>query len=238
LQLSVVAIRQYYNASPFAPINRLHPELLSMILQLIRQPRVPATPGSPETRRFGSYKPLIALTLVCHKWHRIITDGSFLWNEVDLINDGNLVQHLLERSKAASLHVRFAYPGFVKDGRKVLTSFLKNHAHRFGELEVKLKSADRTSKMLPLLDVPMPRLRCLVISLEASKKALKNAHAMSFKRFPALKALTLSGTILLPKEPVLSLTHLHIVALIHDSESILPLLNVLRATPTLEVLDL
>ena len=91
--------------------------------------------------------------LVCQKWHTLITEDATLWNEIDLIHldmTGPVVQHLLERSKAASLNVRFVYPGFVKDSRKKTTSFLQDHAHRFGSLEVKLQRIDRTANMLQL----------------------------------------------------------------------------------------
>ena len=212
-----------------------------MIFQYVRTPRTPATPAGPDGSRFDSYKPLLAPMLVCQKWHTLITQDATLWNEIDLIErdmTGPVVQHLLERSKAASLDIRFSYPGFVKDGRKKITSFLKTHAHRFGSLEVKLQKIDRTAKMLPLLDIPMPRLKCLVISLglKEREEQPKNVHDMSFARLPALKALALSGTLLRPKESIQSLTHLHVVGL--ENDSILSLMEALCRMPSLEVLDL
>ncbi|KAI0716142.1 hypothetical protein C8T65DRAFT_828364 [Cerioporus squamosus] len=161
--------------------------------------------------------------LVRQRWHKLISHWDpALWNEVDLVNNTmSAVPHLLERSKAAYLHVRFAYPACVKDGHKVISSFLKNHAHRF---------------LLPLLDVSMPRLTCLVLSLRGTKALPNNVHGMSFARFTALMALALCGTLLLPKAPILSFTHLHVVAVANDS--ILPLMDILRAKPAWEVLDL
>ncbi|RPD56284.1 hypothetical protein L226DRAFT_538423 [Lentinus tigrinus ALCF2SS1-7] len=241
LQLAVVAISQYYNVSPFAPINRLHPELLGMIFQYVREPSKPVKPAKPDRDRFDSYEPLLALMMVCQKWRTLVTQDPTLWNEIDLVEHevtGPLVRRLLKLSKAVSLDVRFPYPSLVEDSRKKITSFLKAHAHRFENLEVKLGEVDCTSEVLSLLDISMPRLTYLVISnwLGGGAQPPKNVHEMSFKRFPALKALALSGTLLRPKEHIPSLTHLHLVGLADDT--ILPLLDVLHVAPSLEVLDL
>ncbi|RPD56285.1 hypothetical protein L226DRAFT_615784 [Lentinus tigrinus ALCF2SS1-7] len=208
-----------------------------MIFRYVRKPSKPVKPANPKNR-FHSYKPLRAPMRVCQKWHRLISQDATLWNEINLVKydaAGTMVQRLLERSKAATLDVRFVHPGSMKDGDMKITSFLKAHACRFGALGVILRT-HRTSMMLPLLDVSMPRLACLVVSRYADTVSPVNVHEMSFKNFPALKALALSGTVLRPKEPIPSLTHLHLVALARDS--VLPLLDMLRAAPSLEVLDL
>ena len=219
-----------------------------MIFQYVRTPSTPATLAGRGGPRFDLYKPLLAPMLVCQKWHTLITQDATLWNVIDLIQcdvAGPMVQHLLERSKAASLNVRLAYPGLVKyayprlvkDGRKKTTSFLKSHAHRFGILEVKLQKSDCTAKMISLLENSMPRLKCLVISLEKEGTGKsKDVHEISFARLPALKELALSETLLRPKESIQSLTHLHVVRLVNDS--IHSFMEALRRMPSLEVLDL
>ncbi|RPD56283.1 hypothetical protein L226DRAFT_615782 [Lentinus tigrinus ALCF2SS1-7] len=238
LQLAVIAIKQYYNASPFAPINRLHPELLCMIFKHVRRPNKAVMSARLHPSRFDSYKPLLAPMLACRKWHTLITQDATLWNQIDLTKHtptSALVQRLLERSKGASLDVRFAHSSlrFVEDKDKT-TPFLEVHAHRLGKLEVKFRDVNCTPEMLSLLDISMPRLTCLVISI--TEQLLKSVHEVSLKRFPALKKLVLSGILLRPIEHVPSLTHLHLIGLVHDT--ILPLLDVLGAAPSLEILDL
>ena len=235
LTVCLCSVRRYYNATPSAPIHRLHPELLEMIFNHLRDQPGSARLIGPMDRPTASYSPLARAMVVCHRWHAVIMQHASLWTEIDFTTQRpKAVRDLLERSRSACIVVRFGYPLLGDDAHTELMSLLRGHGHRTHRLEIEINWVKRTSEVLRSITRPMPCLRHLAFRVQ---QAAPNVHQISVAHYPNLRSLTLMGMLLLPTEPVLFLTHLYVTG--HSpTETLLSLLTLLSFTPALESLEL
>ncbi|RPD56256.1 hypothetical protein L227DRAFT_578987 [Lentinus tigrinus ALCF2SS1-6] len=239
LNVSLVSFKRYYNATPSVPINRLHHEILGMIFERLRDPR-----RAPEVRNqlvFDSYLPLVKAMLVCRRWHAAIMHHPLLWTEIDLLfQRPNTVCNLLERSNSAPIDVRLDNHEHYacEEVHTVARALLEDHAHRILHLDMTSFMSDDFQKAFPWVKRPMPRLRRLAFTLDPGTRHHRERPFVSFAHCPSLKTLTLSGILVLPTQPIPSLTHVVVSGRKSPYGCLSSLLRLLGSTPALECLEL
>ena len=236
---SVALLRRCYNESSSVPINRLHPEILAMVFSFLRRPALPPdTLVTAERPIFWSYRPLLDAMLVCNRWYMIVCQQPSLWTKVDFIHHPSAVRHLLDRSAAASLHLRVTFTGKGKDPLQQLQlSTLKTRVHRLRKLDLSARDTAMMFKRVPLIDVDMPLLRGLLITVGYDDAADVGVfRASPGGRYPNLESMVLKNFVWIPANPIPRLTHLHLGYM--EGVSLDDILDLLAHTPVLEYLEI
>ena len=221
-------LRRRRNASLPLPINRLPPELLRMIFGHLRKP-----PSTRRTRhlygvRFSPYTPLISVMLVCHKWCTIASHAASLWTDIGL----SATELLISRSLGASIRLS----GCLSPEDDPLETIFKDNGARIRELD--LWAVGPMPALPSILETHMPRLHTIALFSEDKFSSTVPSQLLINVpvSFPALKAMMLENILIIPTHVLPQLTHLHLGRM--KGLSVSDILDVLRNTPALEVLDI
>ena len=235
MHLAFALLARRYNSQ--VPVNRLHPELLGMVFEYLRQGTRAVDPDeSLDQIVFDPYKPLIHAMTVCHKWYIVALEQASLWTDVDYARGTAGPTCLLQRSGTAPIHLRVILEGSPRD-MAPFSDIVRVNASRLRQLDVCMTAADTMQAIEQLLENDMPLLQSLKVSDE-----YYHMNAISRKmlgRFPSLRGLMLMGFFWLPPSeagPFTKLTHLHISML--TDLPVASITSLLAATPALEVLEL
>ncbi|KAM5538598.1 hypothetical protein V8D89_007627 [Ganoderma adspersum] len=235
VHLAFALLARRYNSQ--VPVNRLHPELLGMVFEYLRQgTRVVDPDESLDQIVFDPYKSLIYAMTVCHKWYIVALEKASLWTDVDYSRGTAGPTCLLQRSGTAPIHLRVILEGSPRD-MAPFPEIVRTNAPRLRHLDVCMTGADTMQAIEELLENDMPLLQSLKLADEYYHRNAISRKALG--RFPSLRGMMLMGFFWLPPPEAglfTKLTHLHISML-----SDLPVASItalLAATPALEVLEL
>jgi len=175
----------------FAPINRIPPEVLSLI------PDYCCSCGMDEM--------LITLTHVCHGWRELFISRSSLWASLDC-TDVEQTRVYIERSKSSPLEIILEKS---KDGAYCNDALLLAfpHINRLGSLTI-CGPSDILADLTKHFICPTPLLRKLKIDLDFDRdRAPKFPGALFDGDISSLRRLSLSGlTTNLPWRNLVNLT--------------------------------
>lgn len=164
-----------YLQNSFAPVNRLPPEVLSLIPTFLR-----------------SRRNLINATAVCRYWRNTLLSSPDLWCDIDCSGGrGPLREHMfrecLERSRMVSLNVRLTSVRYLPD--------ISPHLARFSALEIELAVPEQLVKIAAYFSHPAPNLRRLSISAVAywGRAGLSIPSSLFGGNFTSLRSLQIRG---------------------------------------------
>ena len=155
----------------FAPINRIPPEILSLI---------------PEYIRYHRDQDLIALTHVCRGWREIFTSRSSLWTRLDF-TDIDKTRAYIHRSQSSPLKIYF--------GRTAIDhafTLIIPHIHRLKSLTIKANILPETFEHFRS---HTPLLEKLCIDLGSTAHLPRLDNALFDGDLSSLSQLRLSGVI-------------------------------------------
>ena len=135
-------------ANTFSPVNRLPPEILSLIPTFLHHKR--------------SRRSLIRWSQVCRYWRNTFTNTPALWTNFNC-KDLARTRTFIERSKSAPIHVRLASE-FCSQSLNALIPHMK----RFESLKMEVLASELYRKSIPNLQKPAPLLEQLVVAVEDS----------------------------------------------------------------------
>ncbi|TFK84169.1 hypothetical protein K466DRAFT_665330 [Polyporus arcularius HHB13444] len=169
---AVCLLRQRFNETNPTPFNRMPPELLRLVFELLRQPcsACSGPQGLLISDSASSYRPLTAPMLVSHKWYRVIRQHAALWTDIVLeLTARHGIRprwdvHLLEWSKEAPINLRLE---FTAGQVAQCESVLQQHGDRIRRLQlftVCVASVHEMPRLLSTLVDPS-RLTRLSLSL-------------------------------------------------------------------------
>ena len=97
------------------PVNRLPPEVLSMVLQ-----------------HRDHEQDLIAATHVCQYWRSTLISDPMLWTSLQLEYNADWISRYLERSKSAAINIRMPVhpPSSTKKLKLFSSAYIKNKITR------------------------------------------------------------------------------------------------------------
>ena len=211
----------------FAPINKLHPELLASITTFVDEP-FGRTVDCPDLQFFCA--------TVCHYWRNSLLAFPWIWSSVDTTNLRHMKLYLA-RSKSAPLYVNYGW----MTGHSVFERHITPELHRLQSLSIPLgdashqdvtQSLPESAESLSTLDMwtvyrqfPIPIAAMEKISRFAPNITVLRLHdittSLSSLKFPALVKLTFRIT-----KPTI------------ENPDAADLVKFLRQSPILEVLDL
>ena len=145
------SLRTFRNS--LVPINRIPPEIITSIIAY----RVAPAPD------LGQYQVLSTLAAVCRYWRNAICSFPSLWTNISDVYSPQLRKVILERSKAAPLHVSCLRPtdGFKED--------IGAHTSRIKTLQCKVVFSGGLDE--PFNDAGTPNK--LILDFESPSDALK-----------------------------------------------------------------
>lgn len=226
-------IRQCYNSSSTLFVNRLPPEVLQMVFHYLLAPPSTLYWSSYENRDDDNpYRRLTRAMFVCRKWHSIAIQTASLWTEIDLAARPSSASYLLERSRAAPIHLRAA---IHKTNNQLVKSVTQHHGDRVFKLEF-WGRAKAEPEAYALLDVAMPALRQLKLTFRRRSDSPACPYLVKSECFPALRALVLEGSLLVSASVVPHLTHINVKDVTDVDVS--SLWDLLCSAPMLEVLEM
>lgn len=130
----------------FSPVNRLPPEVLSLIPTFLHHKR--------------SRRSLIKWSQVCRYWRNTFTNTPALWTHFGC-KDLARTCAFIQRSKLTPIHVRLS-PEFSLQSFSALIP----HVNRFESLKIEINAAELDDKLISSLYRPAPLLEHLVVAVE------------------------------------------------------------------------
>jgi hypothetical protein len=159
-----------------APINRIPPEVLSLI------------PDYHDKRRLDQN--LIALTHVCRSWRDIFTSRSSLWTKLDFTNVDK-TRTYIQRSRSSPLEIHLEASTGYGDYRDDAFSLVIPHLHRLKSLTI---SANFLPDILRHFRYHAPLLEKLAIDINGSFNPVLDSTLFNGD-LSSLRELRLGGVI-------------------------------------------
>ncbi|TRM55998.1 hypothetical protein BD626DRAFT_576232 [Schizophyllum amplum] len=145
-----------------SPINRLPPDLLLRIFNVLRPTYSEYRPRRPR----GYLKQWIAVSLVCRYWRDACLASASLWATVDMCGAPfAAAQQFVERSADAPLQLFYAQQRNITDDDKIiLDGIVTHHSRRVEQLHI-VTGEEIPVEVYQLFRHAMPHLRSLTITI-------------------------------------------------------------------------
>jgi len=203
----------------FAPINRIPPEVLSLILNYCDKD--------------DKDRDLIALTHVCHGWRDMFISRSSLWTQLDFMNDDK-TRTYIQRSKSSPLEI---YLESSEENPYLDDTFFLVIPHHFRLKSLTIR-ADDLPEAIGILDCHAPLLQVLDISLTCPHPPVLDS-ALFNGDFSSLRELTLGGVITpLPWSNLANLTIFNLKSCRPGHDFVTRLLDFFECAPLLHTIIL
>ena len=202
----------------FAPINRIPPEILSLI------------PGHCDDNEGDIDQDLITLTHVCRGWRDMFTSRSLLWTRLDFINVEKAHTYI-QRSQSSPLDIRLKYTSYLDDA----FSLAIPHLRRLKSLTI---CVDVLPDILTHFRCQAPLLEELNIALYQNRNPILD-NTLFGGDLSSLRKLTLEGDITITHLPWNNMTNLQVLNLRSRSAGhITQFLDFFETTPLLHAVEL
>ncbi|KZS99832.1 uncharacterized protein LAESUDRAFT_60420 [Laetiporus sulphureus 93-53] len=217
LRTTAANVRATLNAR--LPINRLPPEILTLIFKMLRDPALLTSANSwhYENRTHAIWdheatnpQNLVTATHACRHWRNVALANASLWDTLCCNRLGAAVGEFLERSGSVPLCV-------VEDDRDLGDAFLSTVpllSARLRELHFLDLPGYRYQEplygLMSELQFPTPHLRMLTLGVRRSSGPRGHGAILFNGVTPCLERLSLFGLRWLPTNQFPNLTHLYL----------------------------